>query len=66
MVLLVSCNEKSKTDSLNEYFDERNIVVIDSCEYFTYRTYGFSTEITHKGNCKFCAERLKKLIKENK
>jgi hypothetical protein len=44
-----------------------NIVVIDSCEYievdygiFDQRIYS----LTHKGNCKFCAERQRKMIRE--
>lgn len=32
-----------------------NVIVIDSCEYLKV---GF--EFTHKGNCRFCAERRKK------
>lgn len=38
---------------------EPNIVIIDSCEYIKapYR-------LTHKGNCKYCAERRKREYKE--
>ena len=32
-----------------------HIVIVDSCEYIRWN-YGF----THKGNCKYCAERRKK------
>lgn len=35
------------------------IVEIDSCEYF-YGDWGSATVLTHKGNCSFCSERLKK------
>lgn len=46
-------------------------IVIDSCEYLqyyvemkygnAYTTHDYQTKmITHKGNCKFCAERSKK------
>lgn len=38
-------------------------VVIDSCEYIQFRTYG-AKEIAHKGNCKYCAERQKKITEE--
>jgi hypothetical protein len=31
------------------------IVVVDSCEYLFW-----GQELTHKGNCKFCKERMKK------
>lgn len=33
-----------------------NVVVIDSCEYLKWNGYGGSTNMTHKGNCKFCAK----------
>jgi hypothetical protein len=39
-----------------------NTVVIDSCEYL-YAWFGMGNgggSFTHKGNCKFCAERSKK------
>lgn len=45
-----------------------NIVVIDSCEYLKkkeddspYHGFGY---MAHKGNCKYCAERRKKELKE--
>lgn len=39
-----------------------DIYIIDSCEYVGQRK-GFNDDIlTHKGNCKFCAERNKYLI----
>lgn len=38
------------------------VKVIDSCEYIYVSRRPFSAEfsLTHKGNCKFCAERRKK------
>ena len=45
------------------------VVVIDSCEYlignsaFGYQGYGY---MTHKGNCKYCAERRKRELDANK
>lgn len=41
---------------------EVNTVVLDSCEYL-YAWFGMGNgggSFTHKGNCKFCAERSKK------
>ena len=41
------------------------IMVIDSCEYIRNETYGIENYVyTHKGNCRFCAERRRKEIKE--
>jgi hypothetical protein len=34
-----------------------SIIEYDSCEYLIFKTYGGSIVYTHKGNCKFCAER---------
>ena len=46
-----------------------NIVVIDSCEYLIGRDcggyYGFGY-LSHKGNCKYCAERRKRELQNLK
>lgn len=60
--MMVGCKENTNNDR-NYATDERGytyeVLVIDSCEYFR------STYIlTHKGNCKYCLERSKKMIKE--
>ena len=51
-----------ETDVVYRY----SIMTIDSCEYIGYGAHG----ISHKGNCKFCAERrqneLEELIKKLK
>ena len=69
-VIFCGCNNPQETNG-SEKFDNRKltnyvaygkniqIVEIDSCEYLY--SYNFSaTWMTHKGNCKFCAERSKK------
>ena len=67
-LMVVGC--KYKTDAEIEeakHLDGFNIVVIDSCEYLEksdaigYQGYGY---FAHKGNCRFCAERRKKELKE--
>lgn len=42
-----------------------SVQVLDSCEYVVVKNITSIIGITHKGNCKFCAERHKKDIKEN-
>lgn len=37
------------------------IVIIDSCEYVSEETRGL---VEHKGNCRFCKERMQKELKE--
>lgn len=65
-----SYEETKKTVEQNqeqEIWHGFHVVVIDSCEYIIradintkgYRGYGFGF-MSHKGNCKFCAERRKK------
>lgn len=58
-----TCND-SKKEKLPTDADltDMKVVVIDSCEYIQYHTYMYES-ITHKGNCKYCAERAKKLNK---
>lgn len=60
-MITVGCEEKKED---REYATDQTgytygVSVIDSCEYFV--TYYY---MVHKGNCKFCAERNKKMIKE--
>lgn len=38
--------------------NEVSIIVIDSCEYIRFEAYNKGS-ICHKGNCKFCKDRLK-------
>lgn len=63
VIIMVGCKENTNNDR-NYATDERGytykIAVIDSCEYI-YTPYH---KLAHKGNCKFCAERNKKMIKE--
>lgn len=58
MMLCVSCAPKNEDGSIrldSKNANDPHVVVIDSCEYIKWG-YG----LTHKGNCKFCAERREK------
>ena len=48
---IVSCKNSPETCS--------NVIVVDGCEYI--KEY---SKLAHKGNCKSCEERLRKIIKE--
>jgi len=54
VLLLMSCEEEHQSKRI---VDGYKIVVIDSCEYIrgTYL-------LAHKGNCRFCAERNKRMV----
>ena len=71
-VVFCGCGER-KTDTITTPLEQGKYatIVIDSCEYLqyyvelkygnAYTTSEYRTKmITHKGNCKFCAERSKK------
>lgn len=66
VVFLIGC-EKDKTKSevikqevKQEFYGQNiEIVVIDSCEYL-YVSNGNASWGSHKGNCKFCLQRLSK------
>jgi len=66
VVFLIGC-EKDKTKSevikqevKQEFYGQNiEIVVIDSCEYL-YVSNGNASWGSHKGNCKFCLQRLAK------
>ena len=62
-VIFYSCNPQPENGSSETRNGDYVTKVIDSCEYIEYdngilkcRVYS----LTHKGNCKFCAERSKK------
>lgn len=47
----------------NESTDQMTVTEIDSCEYIVFNSFSnHEPVITHKGNCKYCLERLNKLI----
>lgn len=73
ILICLSCDE-SKYESVNgeivvvkkqpaiNELDHPKIIVYDSCEYIMYVTAYNYRELTHKGNCKYCEERQKKLL----
>ena len=77
---MCSCNKKPDTnvyhevEKTNDVYEvyrglQLKVVVIDSCEYLIgdnwsgYQGYGY---MSHKGNCKYCAERRKRELKNCK
>ena len=60
-LMMVGCHYSQKDNE--EFYNNRYItIVVDSCEYLVYD--GNDIDMTHKGNCRFCAERRKQEIKE--
>lgn len=45
-------------------YPEINIILIDSCEYFVYYLTSNAGILCHKGNCKFCQQRLEQTIQK--
>ena len=76
---MISCNEQPDTNvhhcvkSTNDVYIVNGklrlrIVVIDSCEYLIGSRYEPSVGygyLSHKGNCKYCAERRKRELQKN-
>ena len=65
IIIISSCHPINSGTSImnnNSSIERVSIVTIDSCEYIQFYTYAHYA-ITHKGNCKFCAERTKKPLK---
>jgi len=60
-VFFVGCNKTPTEKKINYTYQEEEftIIEIDSCEYILSDVYA-GNSICHKGNCKFCAERIKK------
>lgn len=59
-LLMVGCSDDRRV----EIKDGAGIVTIDSCEYIRSYTYYGHFVYSHKGNCKYCAERRKQELKE--
>jgi hypothetical protein len=64
LATMCSC-EQEKQKSKETYpfsyhvgFGDLKLVNIDSCEYL-YGEWGNATVLTHKGNCKYCTQRIK-------
>jgi hypothetical protein len=57
-IILLGCEKDGEVvSSLND--KDIKIYVIDNCEYVGDVRGGSRDFLTHKGNCKFCAERAK-------
>lgn len=53
ILCLTSCDPSVEQDT--KWCEERyHTIILDSCEYLSCTR---SWDLTHKGNCKFCAER---------
>jgi hypothetical protein len=64
-VALCGCGPQPQGGSTETANGDYVIKVIDSCEYIEYDWGIFDQRVyslTHKGNCKFCAERGKKQL----
>jgi predicted small secreted protein len=64
LVAVIFCGCNATDGAGNDMKPEQTyeIKVIDSCEYIyvSCRPFDRTFSLTHKGNCKFCAERSKK------
>ena len=60
VLLLTSCESKGQPAGNVDGFE---IIIIDNCEYIKQRTYRYDIYI-HKGNCRYCAERNRRMFRE--
>ena len=78
---MISCNEQPDTNVYHEAEKTNDVytvdglrlrtIVIDSCEYLIGREFELSGDygfgyLSHKGNCKYCAERRKQELQNLK
>lgn len=60
VLLLTSCKDYAPVKGqVNEF----SIIEVDSCEYL-YVTGAYKSGLAHKGNCRYCAERNRRMIRE--
>ena len=62
-VMMAGCDQQN-SDGTYKPTEEQRTYIIDSCEYIGILDWGSANFLTHKGNCRFCAERRKQEIKE--
>ena len=62
VLLLMSCESESKGQPAGNV-DGYEIIVVDSCEYLILPYYRGGV-MGHKGNCRYCAERNRRMIRE--
>ena len=66
-VIFCGCDDMNRAEERSKVFKtavevngyQISIIEFDSCQYLISGV-GYSQMMTHKGNCKFCAERSKK------
>lgn len=58
-IIMVGCDGQNPDGSYNTYKSYLKTIVIDSCEYV-----GGYYRLAHKGNCKYCQKRMRKMIEE--
>lgn len=62
-LMMVGCIEHKGTPIKDSNNCTWEVVTIDSCEYIVeYGKYG--SVLSHKGNCRFCQQRMRKLMLE--
>lgn len=59
--MMVGCDQQQLANNITK--DDFGVCVYDSCEYLI-AAHGYKGYLAHKGNCKFCQQRLRKAIRE--
>ena len=60
LATMCSCGQEKQTieKTYPMGYGDLKLINIDSCEYL-YGEWGSATVLTHKGNCKYCTQRIK-------
>ena len=60
LMTLTACNETRKTKTVDNVSGTAfDIIEVDSCEYLI-GSAGYKGYMAHKGNCKYCEQRMSK------
>ena len=63
-LMMVGCDERLQDGTYRPYSGAYKVYVIDSCEYYGILDNGNQNFLAHKGNCRFCKERMQKELEE--
>lgn len=63
-LMMVGCDERQPDGTYINTHKTYRVYVIDSCEYYGVLDCGNGNFLAHKGNCRYCQQRMRKLMLE--
>ncbi len=65
-IMMMGCDERQPDGTYINTNKSYRVYVIDSCEYYGILDGGNANFLAHKGNCRFCQQRMRDMIEETR